>query len=347
MRLAKGTDVKERNAREASRFYLLHPEHDPAERRQNGRERGGRRIDRGEYRRPRFDDRENRRRQDGDTFDVSMYDDDAGNGSRRRDDGSRMRNGSQHIRRNSYSSRDMDTSGDDSGRKRVHFGPRRTDDYGRLRDRSASPGHDGDGRMGFEEDENSVRRRIRQRSQTPPSYRREQRNQAKELLTRKSAASAVLSSSSASNELFPNRSSPTRRTKEVFPHKTPTSNHRRSDAIDASAVEEGGKSRSLADRITPRSLADRITPRDLASRITPRNLADRITHQDESYGRLNNDSQDSESINIRGSAEQTAGFSIRGAATNDGTELFPDRQLFSTKIKGRGGPRRRAEDLNG
>jgi hypothetical protein len=55
----------------------------------------------------------------------------------------------------------------------------------------------------------------------------------------------------------------------------------------------------------------------------------------------------SEGINIRGTAVQASGFSIRGAADNDGTELFKDRELFGQKIKGRGGPRRKAEDLFG
>jgi hypothetical protein len=351
VRLATVRDVKVKGSHERSRFYLLNPQYDPVERARIEGSRGGRgdrrngRGDRGEFTRRPFDDRELRRRQDGDTFDANMYDDDAGlgsrNGSRRRDDGDRKRNGSRNMRRESWSSsRDMDTSGDDSGRKRVHFGPRRTDNFGRLRGRSASPGPDGDGRMGFEEGDDSVRRRIRQRSQTPPSYRREARNknQSKELFSVEPPASALRSSSSNGNELFANRSSPSRK----------TANHRRNDAVDASAVENPvpeifvKKPRSLSERITPRSLSDRIT-------LPPGgDLASRITSKEESYGRLKGDnSAPSEGINIRGTAVQASGFSIRGAADNDGTELFKDRELFGQKIKGRGGPRRKAEDLFG
>ena len=145
-------------------------------------------------------------------------------------------------------------------------------------------------------------------------------------------------------ELFPNKSSPAKRTKELFPHKTPTSNHRRTDAFDAADETAGLFATGIA---------------------VP--FADRISKKSLSYGRLNNwpdtagtDDQvmEPDEITVRGSAqaEQVPGFSIRGAAhiaeSTSVKELFPlkaganfGKELFAEKIKGRGGPRRKAEDM--
>ena len=61
VRAAVKTDRKKHRAHEASRFYLMHPEHDPRERVRrefSERQRQGRWNDTdGEYRRRRFDDR--------------------------------------------------------------------------------------------------------------------------------------------------------------------------------------------------------------------------------------------------------------------------------------------------
>ncbi|KPI36236.1 uncharacterized protein AB675_7253 [Cyphellophora attinorum] len=81
VRIAQVGDRKKKNAREASRYYLMNPDQDPGERMRgefaNNRPR---RRDIGEYERRRFDDREHRRRRRGndDTmndFAASMYDD--------------------------------------------------------------------------------------------------------------------------------------------------------------------------------------------------------------------------------------------------------------------------------
>ena len=365
VRQATTKDVKAPRAHEASRFYLLNPDQDPRERRRLTRGRGGRLWDdRGEYRRRRFDDQEHRRRRNEDdnvAFDVSMYDDDAGSGMR---NGSR--NGSRPGRCGSQSS--LTSSSESGRRKRVRFRAKKDDLFanlksdGRLRDRSASPDPDGDGRMGFEEDENSIRRRIRQRSLTPPSIRREQKSSTqdssiKELFPAQRTPSALLSSPATSGkELFPNKSSPTKRTKELFPHKTSISNHRRTDAFDA------------ADETADLFATGMAVPFvDGSGEPRSRDLADRISKKSLSYGRLNNwpdtagtDEQvmEPDEIIVRGSAqaEQVPGFSIRGAAhTAESTsvkELFPlkaganfGKELFAEKIKGRGGPRRKAEDM--
>lgn len=81
IRVAQAGDRKRKNAREASRYYLMHPEEDPTERMRREFANGRRRRDNGEYERRRFDDREHRRRKHGDAgdamndFSANMYDD--------------------------------------------------------------------------------------------------------------------------------------------------------------------------------------------------------------------------------------------------------------------------------
>lgn len=81
VRIAQVGDRKKKNAREASRYYLMNPEQDPTDRMRNEFANGRRRRDNGEYERRRFDDREHRRRRnkpegnDMNDFAASMYDD--------------------------------------------------------------------------------------------------------------------------------------------------------------------------------------------------------------------------------------------------------------------------------
>ena len=84
VRTAQQGDRKQKNAREASRYYLMHPDQDPTERMRKEFENT-----RGDYRRRKFDDRELYRRRAGgsgyqdrsgggyptDNFAASMYDD--------------------------------------------------------------------------------------------------------------------------------------------------------------------------------------------------------------------------------------------------------------------------------
>jgi hypothetical protein len=100
VRVAQQGDRKRKNAKDASRYYLMHPDQDPTERmrREFANTRSSRNETGGDYRRRRFDDRElNRRRRDNDhnadgtEFSANMYDDapatdtDAGAGARGRD----------------------------------------------------------------------------------------------------------------------------------------------------------------------------------------------------------------------------------------------------------------------
>lgn len=303
-------DVKVKRAHEQSRFYLMNPDKDP---REQTRDYDSGRNERGDYRRRKFDDREHRRRREGrDRFDVNMYDDDAGERPR----SSRSASDDSYRKRRRVG-RDNDLFGDRAAGRRS----------GRLRDRSASPIKDGDGRMGFAEDQ-PRRRTARQRSATPEHLRRpverdyNQSNAGKELFPVSRSSSALAESNGPVKELFPVKASPVRLPKELFPHKTSISNHRRTPAFDAS----------------PRSLADRITGGPRSS------LQDRPRSRN---------GQEEQGFGIRGAAQP--GFSIRGAATDASTvvkELFPlkagsnaGKELFGEKIKGRGGARRRAEDM--
>jgi hypothetical protein len=122
-----------------------------------------------------------------------------------------------------------------------------------------------------------------------------------------------------------------RSTMELFPSKRQSfSNHRRKDAVDAS----GSDTAEFFANSTPpptreRSLAERITGRPSTANV--------------------------DGIRIRGAAEEDVGISIRAAASSQTPtvkELFPlksgsnvGKELFGESIKGRGGRRRKAEDM--
>ncbi|KMU86474.1 hypothetical protein CIHG_04263 [Coccidioides immitis H538.4] len=184
---------------------------------------------------------------------------------------------------------------------------------GRLRDRSASPSRAdvGNGvRPG--DDSRDSGRRFRDRS---PRHGRDRNgytrlNAGKELF---GSANASSDENSGRRELFPNKTAASYLKKELFPNKTSISNHRRSDAFDA------------ADET-----ADLFAKR--------RGLRIRGTSDDPGFS-------------IRGSAASLNNtISIKGTASV--RELFPSRytgnegkELFSDKLDGRGGKRRRAEDM--
>ncbi|KAF5679925.1 hypothetical protein FHETE_649 [Fusarium heterosporum] len=128
VRFAVSSDRKEVGAALRSRYYLLHPEHDPEERRRRNQDNRSRYRERdGGYRRDNRDDGGRRRRasdEEVETFEASMYDDAPRPARRRRDSDT-------EERPRSYA---RENQGKElfSGRK-----PRR--------DRSASPRRDRDG----------------------------------------------------------------------------------------------------------------------------------------------------------------------------------------------------------
>jgi hypothetical protein len=236
-------------------------------------------------------------------------------------------------RRNEESGFDVNMYDDDAGdsdRKRTRidrddlFASRSNRSNGRLRDRSASPGRD-------------RARHTRQRSLSPS------RNAGKELFptatnSRKElfpstvnsgkelfSQSTPMESDDAPKELFPSKQSAIGSMRmDMFPNK------RGSLAVDASSSSHKAEFFSSTPSPRERSLADRIT------------------------GRPNSAAGTSEDLHIRGAAN--SGFLIRGAASGQTNvkELFPlksgsnvGKELFGEKIKGRGGPRQKAEDMFG
>ncbi|KAJ5573408.1 uncharacterized protein N7459_007835 [Penicillium hispanicum] len=311
VRSAVKTDRKQPRAYEKSRFYLMHPEHDPRERlRQelaDRRRHGGDSSD-GDYRRRRFDDRELRRRRDrdyDDHFDANMYDDQPESFSdSERGRGGRRRRGARDL-----------------------F-PDEENTVGRLRNRSASPGRDTLDDADRIDRGHDSRRRFRERSP-----RLSRRNEGLELFPSKSGGN-----DSNTRELFPNKPTSSYLKKELFPSKT--SNHRRSDAFDA---------------------ADETA--DLLGRRISVPLGEGGSDQRNRHVELFPDSAGGDGNRIQGSAKGDQGFAIRGASTGMSIkgrgasvrELFPSKynnnnagkELFSDTLEGRGGRRRRAEDMFG
>lgn len=306
VRSAVKTDRKKPRAHEASRFYLMHPEHDPRERLRRElaekRRQGGRRDESdGDYRRLRFDDREHRRRRNrnDDGFTASMYDDDGATPDRRgasSDDYFSEPEARRRPRRGRRQPQELFPERGGSGSR---------GGSGRLRDRSASPGRDDlDAMRRSDDEQQQSRRRFRERS--PRLASGSHANTTKELFP--------ASDSQDTRELFPNRTAASFLKKELFPAKT-NSNHRRTDAFDA---------------------ADETA--DLFAKRISVPLVDGA--QDQIY--------------IKG-ASNDIGMALRGHAkgnTQAVKELFPDKynanagkELFSNKLEGRGGRRRRAEDM--
>ena len=321
VRTALTSDQKRPRAHEASRFYMMHPEHDPREQRRRDKSYHSN----GDYRRLRYGDNEDkrrRRRNKEEGFDASMYDD-----------------GDTH------SSRRGSLASSPEGRTQRAIDSYRTRRNGvnEIRDRSASPDRQsGDG--------------SRRRNRTPPpAYRTRDphpfptQNEGKELFP----AKAKRDSENVGKDLFSDRLLAAGSTKELFPHKTNTILHRRSDAFDAADetadLFANGMSVPFTDGV------DRGATKSLASRIT--------APYESTYGRLkgsdpelsmdsSSDKNDAAGLNIRGASRKDQGFSIRGSAAGTIKDLFPNKatgnagkELFAEKLEGRGARRTRAEDM--
>ena len=192
---------------------------------------------------------------------------------------------------------------------------------GRLRDRSASPLHDSDGDRTM----NSL-----QSEQSDPSLRRAKRSSSANRAQAQLIKTRLKEASNGPKELFPEKAS---------------SNQRHTDAFDATADLFASK---MALPFLDGSSDAPTQKRDLMSRITKPKLEERITSED---------SSDRNGFNIRGAAEQhqDVGISIKGMAAvleAPVKELFPykiglnsGKELFAEKLEGRGGRRRRAEDM--
>jgi hypothetical protein len=231
----------------------------------------------------------------------------------------------------------------DRGRRRNYeLFPSESDRPGRLR--SASPGGEEPDREG-----SGSRRRFRDRS---PRTNRDRdvfvrKNSGKELFPSGATSS---DEGSSRRELLPNKTASSFLKKELFPNKTTNSNHRRSDAFDAADEAAELFSRRISIPLV-----------DGASDIPPaaKDNVELFPDARDSNGKYEN------GVNIRGSSSASAdqGLSILGASSSQGggisikgaasiRELFPTKptgnrgkELFSDRLDGRGGRRKRAEDM--
>ncbi|KAL8694967.1 MAG: hypothetical protein Q9218_000439 [Villophora microphyllina] len=331
VRLAMATDVKRPRAHEASRFYMMHPEHDPREKKRQLQNHGGSRN----HQERRYSERENRWRRFHDTerrYNAKMYDDET-TAMANRGFASRRSSASVGSDLLSLAERPGDRRGcPRSGHRGDYYRPPARDERRNVRRRSASPGMDG---RTYQE---SNGRGTRQRSPTTT-------NHEKELFP---SRSTPLTSSVADKDLFPNKTVAASLRKELFPSKAGTPRHRRSDAFDAAdeAADRFATGMAFSDARAPSSeMAAAVGSshgRLLSSDATPQ------------YDAL--EDRTDEGMSIRGaSKQQDSGIAIFGAASKPhvGTiqELFPNRignsgkELFAEKLHGRGLKRNKAEDM--
>lgn len=319
LRMAFSTDQKKPRAHEASRFYMMHPEHDPREKRRH--ETSSRDHD---YKRRRYDRKEHRRRKELDNHDgfgPGMYDED-----------DRTSNKAE-SRRGSYSNYSVSSEGldADGGVRRRRFcgdfyRPRKFSESGRAsRDRSASP----DPASGMR----NVRRRTPSRAYR--SYRSDSpraHNSGKELFPASDAP--ITNRVLEERELFPNKISATILKKELFPNKVIISNHRRSDAFDAAD--------ETADLFASGLTVSNTTPVSKRSpfitKLTTSAPKDgRFQNPETVSGSLFQEADENSELKIRGASKlETLGMSIGGAG-GDGARMRKlgnaGKELFVEKLK--------------
>ncbi|ETN36933.1 uncharacterized protein HMPREF1541_07920 [Cyphellophora europaea CBS 101466] len=308
VRVAQAGDRKKKNAREASRYYLMHPDEDPTERMRREFANGRRRRDNGEYERRRFDDRELRRRrhnQPEDTmndFNASMYDD------------------APEPERN--------------GRGRDLFAER-------PRRRSASPGTRNSDEINIsdsDEDGRLVRRRksYRDRTERPPPYSKRdpapfpRNNEGKELFGGSDRTEGGLHSDRIEAPTRPaasdNREANAAVAKRMRDHlmsaaqTSPRGGHRRSRAMDAKIEED------LVERFGRKSVSMDSTKSGVE--LFPSNGISIKGSANGGGGELN----------IKGRADQVKELFPERYKNNVGRELF-DEPVREKR------PRRRAGDL--
>lgn len=223
VRFAVAGDRKIAGAAERSRFYLLHPEYDPEERRRRGEFQPRRYRDRDDrYRRDRRGGRRRDSRDDDDEpeeFDVNLYDDDPAARATRaqRRSISRRRSGSSSSDARRGPSRNR------RNREKELFPGRHAGANHGLRNRSASPLRDRDGDAEMDLDEHA--------RAAAALRNREKGRSIRERLSRDNGA----------KELFPSRDNSSR-TKELFPTKVsaPSGGKAQMDQVSDTTVLASG-----------------------------------------------------------------------------------------------------------
>lgn len=243
VRFAVASDKKVVGAAQRSRFYLLHPEFDPEERRRRGELGRGKYRDRddrhGRDRRDRRGDRMRQVEEDEEPFSVDLYGDDPA-ALAQRTLGSRR--GTRSQRRDSVSSiSSRSDKGRDRGRDRPYsarnrdkelFPDRRSGGGYRARARSASPVRDRDGDAEMEDA--AARRADAER------YREKSRS-ARERQSRDTRDGRP-------RELFPEKRSSG--IKELFPSKVSSGSTSKAqmDLVDNSTILPSGKCKLNTDK---------------------------------------------------------------------------------------------------
>ncbi len=310
---------------------MMHPEHDPREKRR--REPSSRNH---EYKRRRYDRDENRRRKGLDkyrSFSAGMYDDHPGSDGA----GSRRASFSTHSSIFSSDERNAHRESNVRSRRGDFYRPGKLRGSARAsRDRSASPGQDLEMR--------SVRRRTPLRA-----YQLDNPNPALASNSGKELFPSITESSAHRNpngrELFPNKKSASTLKKELFPNKAIFSNHRRSDAFDA--ADETADLFASGLTVSKTAIFSKRDPFPTKSSTSTSN--GRLQSSEPRPESPPSDVEEDNELNIRGISNlQNLGFSIRGAAA-DGTRVGKvsnaGKELFAEKLEGRGGKRNKAQDM--
>ncbi|KAI9678870.1 MAG: hypothetical protein M1817_005930 [Caeruleum heppii] len=360
IRLAMLSDRKQPGARERSRYYLFHPDQDPAERKQRGSRShrdSSQGDDRRSYRRRQYDDREHRQRNrnaEDEGFTVDMYDDNAEARATRatRQDENLSSDCSSMPRHKRVRKRRSRTHLNGGPTKELFPDKLRSTAKSTLRGRSASPSRD----TMADDDHLAL---------TSGSRHQAGRLNSEAQLT---SEQKLPTSASVTKELFPTRLSPAPgpaglregpRKRELFPQKN-LSNHRRSGAFDAADETADLFSGKMNVPFMDGASDQRQKSGDLLNRIgrgrqakTGR-LADRISFADA------DEAPEAQPVgyNILGAAkEKETGFSIRGAATEPSAAsakgdilmrsggVNAGKELFAERLSGRGVRRRKAEDM--
>ncbi len=328
LRFAVVADRKQVGAAARSRFYLLHPEYDPEERRRRGDFDRGRYRDRDgdQHRRSggagrRRDDR--RDEEPTDSFDVSLYDDDEATLARRagpqahRRSRSHSRSSGSDVDRYARRNKDKELFPDRARRER--------NGQSSLRDRSASPPRTPDWDISadgpLDREGAASRNRDKARSIKDRLFRG---NSAKELFPTKVSARE---GKAQMDQLDP----AVKVTKQL-------------SGMSVSYICDEGSNHCARGSGGCQHWRQTLGAGDSSpTKLSPASLTDQITRPSDV------------GINIRGIANQRGanqGIAIKGAATS-ARELFPNKldssnagkELFSNKLDGARRPRQRAEDL--
>lgn len=354
VRFALESDRKERNAAQKSRFYLFHPEWDPEtdegrRRRESGRDRRYRdRDDRGNNRRNgrgRYEDRF--RDEEPGSFDVNLYDDDAGalakratpqRGDRGRDSPSPSAHSGSDYHKSTNRDKELFPNRKELFPNRRSRDSMRSDRGTNSRNRSRSPGRDD--RDAMEDDLARDREAVRNN--------REKARSLKERISRADSDSRE----NKSRELFPSKiAGESRRAKmDQVPSDLLAGMSRLSydgafdSDIDSAPFPSISKPAMSSSRPMDERLAGRV--HNSRSNLVTLTFADRI-------------SEPRGAMSIRGSAQEGSGSGMLKIKGTSVKELFPNKfngsgnsgssnagkELFADRVSGGGRRRQKAEDL--